>query len=230
MRQRISLMLLILATTAALSGAQNVTPLVAPADRILRLRTELKLDSIQMLKLRDLGRSQNAALARATSNFLRAEADLLDSGRGADLPLRRAAMEKRSKAAIDGEMLRLSSDREARSILSARQLDLLDLLLTESEDASTRVRPIWESQVAPLPLLAIPFAAPDSETVRIVAEPLTTEIFIDNQSVGFGRAAVRVAVGAHTIKFRSPTCVDLEKVVVAKGDRSPVTHRMSCGK
>jgi hypothetical protein len=228
MRRRVSLMLSLLAMTAELAGAQNVAPLAAPADRILRFRAELKLDTAQMLKLRDLSRSQNAVLARATSNYLRAEADLLEASRVSDLGVRRAAMEKRSRAAIDGEMLRLTADKEARALLSQAQLDLFEFLLTESGDSGTRARPLWESQVAPLPLAAFPFAAPDSETVRIMTEPLTTEIFVDNQSVGFGRVAIRLPVGPHTLKFRSPTCVQSRPYLVAKGDRSPVAHRMNC--
>jgi len=230
MRRRASLMLFLLAAAAAMAGSQNVAPLVAPADRILRLRAELKLDTAQMFKLRDLGRSQNAALARATSTYLRAEADLLEASRASDLAARRTAMERRSKTAIDGEMLRLAADKEARTILTAKQNDLLDILLTESEDSSMRNRPIWESQIAPIPLNAIPFAAADSETFRIVVEPLTTEIFVDGRSVGFGRAAVRVAIGAHALKFRLPNCIDTRQFAVAKGDRSPISHRMSCEK
>jgi len=230
MRRRVSLMLFILAAAAAMAGAQSVTPLVAPADRILRLRAELKLDTAQMLKLRELGRSQNAALARAASSYLRAEADLLEASRSSDIGVRRTAMEKRSKAAIDGEMLRLAADKEARAILTTKQVDLLDIVVTESDDATARNRPIWESQVAPVPLIAIPFAPPDSETVRIAVEPLTTEIFVDNRSSGFGRAAVRVAVGTHVLKFRSPNCTDTRQILVTTGDRAPITHRMSCQK
>ena len=228
MRRRISLFLLV--TPFALGATQNVAPLAAPADRILKVRLELKLDSVQVARLRDLGGAQRAALGKATSNYLRAEADLLDASRSADLGARRTAMEKRSKAAVEGEMLRLGAEKEARAVLSTKQADLLDILLTESEDASTRSRPIWESQVAPIPLLAIPFAAPDSETVRIAVMPLTAEIFVDNRSVGFGRVALRAAVGAHTIKFRTPACTDTKQLVVATGDRTPIAHRMSCQK
>ena len=230
MRRRTCLMLFLLVTAPALAVAQSVAPFAAPADRILKVRVELKLDSAQMLKLRELGRSQSEALARATANYLRAEAALLESSRGSDFGARRSAMEKRSKAAIEGEMLRLAAEKEARAVLSARQGDLLDIILTESEDSSARHRPIWDSQTAPLPLTAVPFAVADSETVRIAVTPLTSEIFIDNQSAGFGRVAVRLPVGAHMLKFRSPSCTDTKPIVVAKGDRAPVAHRMSCAR
>jgi hypothetical protein len=230
MPRRTCLLLFLLVTSPALTVAQSVAPIPAPADRILRVRAELKLDTTQMLKLRELGNRQGAALARATSNYLRAEADLLETSRGSDFGARRSAMERRSKAAIEGEMVRLGAEKEARAVLTARQLDLLDIILTESEDSSTRNRPIWDSQTAPLPLTAVPFAVADSETVRIAVTPLTSEIFVDNQSAGFGRVAVRLPVGAHMLKFRSPSCIDTKPIVVAKGDRAPVAHRMSCAR
>jgi len=228
MRRRSSLLLL--AVPFAVAATQNAPPLTAPADRILKVRLELKLDSAQTSKLRQLGVAQRASLGKATSGYLRAEADLLDASRSADFGARRAAMEKRSKSAIEGEMLRLSAEKEARSILSSKQVDLLDILLTESEDGSARNRPIWESQVVPIPLIAIPFAAPDSETVRIAVVPLTAEIFVDNRSVGFGRISLRVPVGAHVVKFRTPGCTDMKQIVVATGDRAPIAHTMSCQK
>lgn len=230
MRRHIWLMMFLLITPPALAAAQSVAPVAAPADRILKVRVELKLDTAQMLKLRELGRTQDAALARATSNYLRAEADLLESSRGPDFRARRVAMEKRAKAAIDAEMVRLAAEKEARAVLTARQVDLLDIVLTESEDGSTRNRPIWDSQTAPLPLTAVPFAVADSETVRIAVQPLTSEIFIDNQSAGFGRVAARLPIGAHMLKFRSPSCVDTMPIMVAKADRTLVAHRMSCGR
>jgi hypothetical protein len=183
-----------------------------------------------MLKLRELGDKQGASLARATSSYLRAEADLLETSRGSDFGARRSAMEKRAKAAIEGEMVRLAAEKEARAVLTARQVDLLDIILTESEDSSNRHRPIWDSQTAPLPLTVVPFAVADSETVRIAVTPLTAEIFVDNQAAGFGRVAVRLPVGAHMLKFRSPACIDTKPIVVAKGDRTPVAHRMSCAR
>src|SRR5215208_2361955 len=122
MRRRISLLLFLLVTPSAPAIAQNVAPIVAPADRILKIRAELKLDSAQMAKLRELGRSQSSALTKATSTYLRAEADLLEASRAPAIGPRRAAMEKRSKAAIEGEMVRLSAEKEARAILTAKQL------------------------------------------------------------------------------------------------------------
>src|SRR5690349_15162761 len=83
------------------AGAQDLSPLTAPAERVLRLKSELVLDSAQVVKLRDLSRTQSASLSRATSAFLRAEADVVDASRSEDLVVRRAALERRSKAAID---------------------------------------------------------------------------------------------------------------------------------
>jgi len=227
MRRRIPLLLFLLVTPLTLATAQNVATLVTPADRILRFRTDLRLDTTQMGKLRDLAVEQKDALGRATSAFLHAEADLVDAGRSSDIGNRRSAMEKRSKMAIEGEMIRLRAEKDARSLLTTKQITLLDILLTESVD-DAKTHPIWESQVAPLPLTALPFAAPDSETVRIVVDPLTTEIIVDNQAVGFGRVAMRVPIGMHVFKFRSPNCTDTKQIVVAKGDRAPISHRMSC--
>lgn len=228
MRFCISLLSFLVVTHVA--HAQKVVPLVAPAERILKFRAALRLDTAQMEKLHDLVRDQNEALARAMSAFLHAEADLVDAGRSNDQGTRRSAMEKRSKAAIDAEMVRLRAEKDARGVLTGKQLMQLDILTTETDDASVRARPIWESQVAPLPLAAVPFVVADSETVRIAVEPLTSEIFIDNQSAGFGRVAVRLPVGSHMLKFRSPSCIDTKSIVVAKGDRNPVAHRMSCAR
>ena len=127
-------------------------------------------------------------------------------------------------------MIRLSAEKESRAVLTTAQADRLDILLTESEDASTRTRPIWESQVAPLPLNAIPFAAPDSGSVRIAVAPLTTEVFFDDRSVGFGRVQLRAAIGTHTLKFRSPGCTETLQVTVSKGPQAVIAHRISCAK
>jgi hypothetical protein len=227
MGRRIALTLLLLLTPGVLV-AQGVAPFIAPADRILKVRVELRLDTTQMLKLRDLGRAQGSVLARAISNYLRAEADLLDASRGSDAGARKAALEKRSRAAIDGEMIRLAAEKEARAVLTARQASLLDIVAAESDDAMVRARPIWESQVEPLVLNAIPLSAPDSGTLRVAVEPLTTEIFIGDRSAGYGRVQLRLPLGNHTLKFRSPRCTDTLVVALEKGPQSAVTHRMSC--
>ena len=72
--------------------AAQVSPVVGER----RLVESIREDAIRRShERRDLGRSQGAALERATSSYLRAEADLLDASRVADLGVRRAAMERR---------------------------------------------------------------------------------------------------------------------------------------
>ena len=220
--------LFLLVTLGSVAGAQNVTPVVSPAERILSLRSALRLDTAQTTRLRELARGQMTALGKATTAFLRAEADLVDASRGSDASVRRTAIEKRSRAAIDGEMIRLSADKEARAILTSNQLNMLDLLLTEADDASMRSRPIWDSQVAPIPLNAVPFATPDSGNIRIAVTPLTTEIWIGDRSVGFGRVAMRLPVGSYMLRFRGTGCIDSLAVRIEKGPRPAITHRMSC--
>jgi hypothetical protein len=229
MRRRISLLVFLLMAPTALAMAQNVAALLVPAARILRYRTDLRLDSAQAGRLRDLTREQNEVLGRATSAFLHAEAELVDATRSSDMGIRRAAMEKRSRAAVDGELARLRAEKDARALLTNRQVTMLDILLTETVD-DPRTHPIWESQVAPLPLNAMPFAAPDSGDVRIAVSPLTAEIYVDDRLIGFGRVAIRLPVGNHGLKFRTPSCTDTRALLIAKGPPSVLTQQMSCGK
>lgn len=213
---------------ASVAGGQDLSPLTAPAERVLRLRSELGLDSSQVAKLRDLSRTQSIALSKATSAFLRAEADVVDAARSEDLAVRRGALERRSKSAIDGEMLRLRSERETTVLLTARQNDLLGVLTATANDSSARSHAIWESQVMPLPLTAVAFVVPDSGSMRVTVDPLTTEIYIADKLVGFGRLATRLPLGEHTLKFRTPDCIEEQRVVVGKGPPTIVTHKMSC--
>ena len=216
---------------ASFAGAQDPSPLIAPAERVLRLRAELGLDSSQVAKLRDLSRSQSLALSKATAAFLRAEADVVDAARSEDLAVRRAALERRSKSAIDGEILRLRSEKETAAVLSAKQNELLGFLAaTMPDDSGARYHAIWESQVAPLPLNAVAFVVPDSGNMRVTVDPLTTEIYIADKLVGFGRLATRLPLGQHTLKFRTPDCIEERKVVVEKGPPTIVAHKMSCAK
>jgi hypothetical protein len=221
----------LLVTQGALAAGQTIAPLASPAERILRFRVDLRLDSTQTGRLRELARGQGDELARATSTFLRAEADLMDASRSNDLGTRRSAMEKRSKAAIEGEMTRLRAERDARALLTAKQVRSLDILLAETaNDPGVRTRPIWASQVAPLPLAALAFVTADSGNVRIAVDPLTTEIFVGNRSAGFGRVALRLPVGNHTVKFRTAACIDTLVVRIEMGPRPVITHKMSCQK
>jgi hypothetical protein len=177
------------------AGAQDLSPLTAPAERVLRLKSELVLDSAQVVKLRDLSRTQAASLSRATSAFLRAEADVVDASRTEDLVVRRAALERRSKAAIDGEMTRLRSEKETAALLTSKQRELLGILTaTMANDSGARYHAVWESQVAPLPLYATAFVVPDSGNVRVTVDPLIAEIYIADKLVGFGRLTTQLAV------------------------------------
>ena len=205
--------------------------MTAPADRVLRLKSELGLDSAQVVKLRDLSRTQATSLSRATSAFLRAEADVVDASRTEDLVVRRAALERRSKAAIDGEMTRLRSEKETAALLTAKQKELLGILAaTTASDSGARYRAVWESQVAPLPLYATALAVPDSANVRVTVDPLIAEIYIADKLVGFGRLTTQLPVGRHTIKFRTPACVEERVVEVTKGPPTVVNHKMGCEK
>jgi hypothetical protein len=214
---------------ASVASAQDVFPLTAPAERVLRLRAELGLDSIQVAKLRDLSRTQSVALSKATSAFLRTEADVVDASRSEDLAIRRTALERRSRSAIDGEMLRLRNEKETTGLLTARQNDLLGILTTTmANDSGARYHAVWESQVMPLPLNAVAFVVPDSGNMRVTVDPLTTEIYIADKLVGFGRLATRLPLGQHVLKFRTPDCIEERRIVVEKGPPTIVTHKMNC--
>ena len=203
----------------------------SPADRILRFRSELALDSAQVLKLRELAKSQVPALTKATAAFLRAEADLLDATRNPDLAIRRVAMEKRARVAIDGEMIRLRAERDTRAVLTSRQVELVPIVTASAPDEGReRTHALWESQVSPLPLNAISLAIPDSGNVRITVEPLTTEIYVGDRLAGQGRLAARLPLGAHTLKFRTPACMETVQVTITKGPPAILTHKMGCSK
>ena len=128
-------------------------------------------------------------------------------------------------------MLRLRGEKEAAAILTKRQNDLLGILLaTTTNDSVGRVHAVWESQVVPLPLNAAAFVVPDSGTIRLTIDPLTTEIYIADKLVAYGRLATRLPLGQHTLKFRTPDCIETRSIVVVKGPPTIVTHKMSCAK
>ena len=72
-------------------------------------------------------------------------------------------------------------------------------------------------------------APSDSGILRITPDPLSAEILVEDRSMGFGRMQLTLSVGQHTVKFRSPNCVEAVTVTVQKGDRAPLSHKMSCG-
>ena len=232
MRRRAWLLagLLLLGGPGARAQEATIASLQAPAERVLRFRSDLRLDSIQVRKLGELAKLQVAALTKATSAFLRAEADLLDAMRSDDLAIRRTALEKRARMAIDAEMIRLRAEKDTRAVLTEMQADLAPILFMEMQERRERTHPLWESQVAPLPLNASPFVVPDSGNARIAVDPLTAEIYVGDSLAGTGRLAMRLPLGQHTLKFRTPACVEVVQVTIVKGPPATVAHKMACMK
>jgi Spy/CpxP family protein refolding chaperone len=232
MRQRVILVVLLLMCVASLSAAQDVpAPAIVPAERLLQLRAELSLDDAQAEKLGALAKVQAAAIAKVAAAYLRAEADLIDAARNEDLAVRRVALERRAKAAIDAEMIRLRAEKDARALLTPKQAGLLPSTLSSygTEMTPVRTSAIWGSLVAPQSLI-VPVAESDSVETRIVVSPLTAQIYIGDRLVGSGRSLVRLPVGQHILKFRTPACLEQMVIVVAKGPQSPVTHTMACSR
>jgi hypothetical protein len=232
MRYRALMAVVCLCCSSAPAIGQDVsTAAIIPAERILRLRGELELDSVQIGKLRDLEKLQAAAVSKVAAVYLRAEADLLDAMRSDDLVIRRLALEKRSKAAIDAELIRLKADKDARALLSAKQNGALGLLVSVPTGAlhDNRRASLWESLVTPVGFVSL-IAEPDSAEIRIAADPLGAEIYLADRLVGYGRVAARLPVGAHTVKFRTPSCTESVVVTVVKGPPAMVTHKMACSR
>jgi serine/threonine protein kinase len=70
-------------------------------------------------------------------------------------------------------------------------------------------------------------ASQAKESVRIVATPLTAEIFVDDRSYGFGRVQVPLTLGQHTVRIRTPNCNKDRSIIVTTGMRDAVS--VDCG-
>jgi serine/threonine protein kinase len=70
-------------------------------------------------------------------------------------------------------------------------------------------------------------APAQKEMVRIVATPVTAEIFVDNKSVGFGKAQVSLTLGSHTVRIRAPNCTQERPIIVETNQRDAVL--VNCG-
>jgi hypothetical protein len=222
---RIGIAIVILAARAAAQDSVTKSvPIYAPpvpAHSILALRDDLQLTDGQVSKLKALEATQLAVLSRQTAAFLRAEADLLDAIRRDDIAIRRLALEKRAKIAIDAEVVRLQAEKDGRAQLTA---DQRAKLATMGEPPGISGGPnevaVWQSIVAPPPLTrTLRFAAPlDSTEVRISVMPIFADIYVDDVKIGSGRHFVKLAIGQHLVLYHAAGCTDITIAIsVLKG-------------
>ena len=240
---RIGIAIVLFATRAA--AQDSVTkdlPIYAPpvpAHAILALRDDLQLTDGQVSKLKALETTQFALLSRETAAFLRAEADLLDAIRRDDLAVRRLALEKRAKIAIDAEVARLQADKDARALLTADQRAKL-ATIGEPQGISgvSNEVAVWQSIVAQPPLTRTLHYAPvlDSTEVRISVMPIYADIYVDDVKIGSGRRFAKLAIGQHMLLYHATGCTDVTlaisvnkgpPIVVPRQTLTCTSHRIS---
>lgn len=206
-------------------AAQEPSPALL-ASIALQLRADLELDDAQAVKLRELARVQGAAHSRATAAFLRAEADVIDAARGDDLVVRRAALERRAKLAIDSEMARLRWEKDVRALLTATQNTTLTARLNQTPDRS---RQLWQAIVEPLPIV-VPAGQPaDSGEVRISVTPNYADIYLDGVKHGAGRKFFVLPVGKYELKFHAVGCSEIAlPIEIVKGPPIVITQSLTC--
>ena len=193
---------------------------VAPAHFLLALSDQLHLSDSQITKLQSLEQAQVAAVSKATAAFLRAQADLLDAVRLDDIVLRRVALEKRAKIAIDAEVARLQAVKESRAVLSADQRAALTRLNVSPAYSPAIDVPEWDGIVA-IPsgtrLMRVP-EPPDSNEVRISVTPLYATIYVDNVKMGTGRKFLMLPLGSHELVVNAVGCQEVRLTFeVARG-------------
>jgi Spy/CpxP family protein refolding chaperone len=200
-----------------------VAPTRVPAQSLLDVAEVLQLSEPQLARLRALARTQTATLSRMTASYLRAEADVLDASRKDDLVLRRLALEKRAKAAIDGEMSRLQEEKDSRAVLTADQREklqgILDRIDTEPKVSQAA---LWSALVSPSPLtrrIDLDSVVRDSGQVRLKVIPSYAEIYIDGAIIGTNFKQVSLPIGLHTATFKAPGCGSPveQQITVIKG-------------
>src|ERR1051325_4357501 len=186
-------------------AAQTTAP-VAPAQAILGMKDELQLTVSQVTRLRSLETAQSSAISRAMAAYLRAEADLLDAIRVDSLPLRRTALERRAKAAIDGEMIRLQAEKDARAVLTQEQRTRWTELPVSTDGRPMSIQSsAWDALVVPTETTR-KSSGTDSTELRITVMPTWADIYIDGNKVGSGRKFLTLPVGMHTILFHATGC------------------------
>jgi hypothetical protein len=194
------------------------------AAALLQLRDSLALDSAQTRRLTELDRTQSAAMSRALATFLRAEADVIDALRSDDPIIRRTALEKRAKAAIDADLSRLKADKDARMVLRAPQLAHLG-----SISGGSRAAPIWQALIAPLNLAVPTPAAADSGEARISVTPNYADIFVNGEKRGTGRRFLTLPVGEHNLLLSAVGCEPKAlRVTVAKSTPAIISQVLTC--
>jgi Spy/CpxP family protein refolding chaperone len=201
------------------AAAPQAPALASPAQAILAVKDDLQLTASQVSRLRSLETAQSTALSRAMAAYLRAEADLLDAIRVDSLPLRRTALEKRAKSAIDAEMSRLQAEKDARAVLTQDQRTKLAELPVWTDARRLSIESsAWEALVVPAAAARKNLDVTDSTEVRITVMPTWADIYIDGKRIGSGKKFLFVAIGTHAVLFHATGCKDVTTTIeVLKG-------------
>jgi hypothetical protein len=208
--------------------AQESAASATPAAVLLNLRGLLGLDSAQTRKLRELERTQSAALVRTTAAFLRAEADVVESTRQADANVRRTALERRARLAIDAEVARMGWEKDARAILTSSQDASLGRGLSTLTDAQPA---LWQSLTHPLPLASARTPRPDSGEVRVSVTPNFADIYVNGEKRATGRKFLVLPVGKYELKFHALGCKEIViPVEISKGPPVVISRTLNCSK
>jgi hypothetical protein len=219
-----------LACLAAPLRAQDSQPAPVPATILLGLRDDLALDIVQVRRLRELEALQSAALAKANALFLRAEADVVSASEGHDPVVRRAALEKRAKVAIDAEVARMKWEKDARAILTVKQAEVLPSSIAAAAPRGTRPM-LWRPLVGPLSLSVPAESVADSGEVRISVTPNYADIFVNGEKRGTGRRFLVLPVGSHDVELSAVNCDRMSlKIAVIKQQPTVVTQSLTCRK
>lgn len=198
-----------------------------PAAIALQLRSGLELTDAQVVKLQELIKKQERLLSNATTAYLRAEADVMDASRSEDLVIRRAALEKRAKTAIDAEMIRLKAEKDVRAILTAKQVALYPEMFAVNGDGQRRA--LWRPVVAPNNLTIPAEATVDSGEVRISLSPNYAGIYLGGELRGTGRRLMILPVGKHELKFSAAGCTEVVvPIEVTKGPPVIISQALTC--
>lgn len=223
-------LLIVLACLAAPLRGQDSQPAPVPAAILLGLRADLALDSAQVRRLNDLETVQSAALAKANALFLRAEADVVESGLGQDPIARRAALEKRARIAIDAEVASLKWEKDARAVLTAKQSEVLPASIGAAAPRGSRPM-LWQQLVGPISLSVAVESAVDSGEVRISVTPNYADIYVNGEKRGTGRRFLILPVGSHDVELSAVNCDRMTvRIDVIKQQPTIVTQALTCRK
>jgi Spy/CpxP family protein refolding chaperone len=229
--RRSALLLVTCLILASPAGAQDsLAAATVPAAIALNLRQKLALTDSQVAKLREIERQQSAAFERTVAAFLRAEADVITAAQGDDPVVRRSALEKRAKVAIDADVARMKWDKDVRAVLTERQaLSLSDWAGAAVARGATPV--LWQPLIAPVDLRAAVGQLVDSGEVRVSVSPNYADIYLNGDKRGTGRKVFLLPVGKYELKFHATGCTEVaQSIEIVKGPPIVISKSLTCSR